>query len=152
MDLDRLTARLSAFPDVVAALMAPIPDEDARWRPPGGGWSLLEIVWHLADEEVMDFRTRIERTLEDPAQEWPPIDPEGDILRLEYNQRDPAEAVTSLRTARGVSAGRLSRSMSERSTSARVCETVWPSNRRFPVSSSCSTTPNDQMSQRRSVG
>jgi len=34
-------------------------------------------VNHLVDEEEGDFRLRLRSTLEDPARDWPPIDPEG---------------------------------------------------------------------------
>ena len=44
---------------VVRALVAPLSLGDARWRPEEGGWSVLEIVNHLADEETQDFRQRL---------------------------------------------------------------------------------------------
>ena len=56
------------------------------------------------------------------------------------------------RIERGASAGSLSNSSGNRSTSASVCEIVSASNRRLPVSSSHSTTPNDQTSARLSTG
>ena len=55
------------------------------------------------------------------------------------------------RIAGGVSRGSLSKSIGPRSTSASVCEIVSPSNRRWPVSISHSTTPNDQISARLST-
>ncbi|MCP3920630.1 MAG: DinB family protein [bacterium] len=100
MDLAAILPRLAAFPRAVRALYAPATEADLRWKPPAGGWSLLEILCHLADEEVEDFRTRIRLTLEDPAREWPSIDPEGDIERRKYNEQDPAETLGRLEAAR----------------------------------------------------
>ncbi len=48
--------------------------------------------------------------------------------------------------------GRSPSSIGLRNTSASVCEIVSPSNSRLFESISCSITPNDQMSARRSVG
>jgi hypothetical protein len=73
---------------------------DARWRPDEGGWSILEIVTHLADEEVEDFRRRVELTLRDPEAPWPPIDPEGWAVERRYNEGSLAEAVGRFVAAR----------------------------------------------------
>ena len=56
------------------------------------------------------------------------------------------------RIAGGVSPGNLSKSIGQRSTSASVCEIGSPAKRRWPVSISHSTTPNDQISARLSTG
>ena len=58
----------------------------------------------------------------------------------------------SSRIAGGVSLGSWSKSIGARKTSASVWETVSPSKRRCPISSSHSITPNDQMSARLSTG
>ena len=72
---ESLINALERFPDLLRAAVSKLAPEDARWRPPDGAWSILEIVSHVADEEVEDFRRRLEITLADPAAEWPPIDP-----------------------------------------------------------------------------
>jgi hypothetical protein len=48
----------------------------------------LVISRHLADEEVEDFRTRLELTLRDPTLPWPPIDPERSAVERRYNEAD----------------------------------------------------------------
>jgi hypothetical protein len=58
---------------------------------------------------------------------------------------------TSCPAAAGSSAGSALHSGSAFSTDARTSETVSPANACLPVSSSYSTTPNDQMSERRSA-
>lgn len=81
--VDRLERFGRALP--VAAVVAAA---QARWKPPGGAWSILEIVCHLADEEVEDFRTRVRLTLKEPGTPWPPIDPEGWAVARRYNEQD----------------------------------------------------------------
>ena len=58
---------------------------------------------------------------------------------------------SSARIVAGVSRGNWSKSIGLANTPASVCETVSPSNRRWPVSNSNNTTPNDQMSARLST-
>jgi hypothetical protein len=103
MDAARLIDRLEGFGAVLPPLTALVRTDDARFKPPGvdgkpPAWSILEIVNHLVDEETDDFRMRVRLTLEDPAQAWPPSDPERWAReRLYkgqgYNDRDLAESV-----------------------------------------------------------
>ncbi len=86
MDLSHLLDSLRRFPEVLRAITDQLSEEDYRWKPPDGSWSILEIVSHLADEEVDDFRMRVRLTLEDPNQPWPPIDPTGWSEDRKYNQ------------------------------------------------------------------
>lgn len=98
--LEPLLARLAGGPATVRAALTGVSPEDARWRPPSGKWTLLEIVNHLADEEEKDFRARIRSTLADPARPWPAIDPEGDIAGLRYNERELEESLGRFERAR----------------------------------------------------
>lgn len=74
MNITPLILRLERAPDAVRAIASVVSEADSRWRPPSGNWSVLEVVCHLADEEVEDFRPRLESTLRDPAEAWPPLD------------------------------------------------------------------------------
>lgn len=91
MDAAALIARLEVTPAALRALLGPIDPADARWKPPSGAWSILEVVCHLVDEEVEDFRRRLDLTLRDPARPWPQIDPEGAARQRRYNEQDLAE-------------------------------------------------------------
>lgn len=103
MDAQALIARLERGPAAVEALVAGLSDADWRWRPPEGGWSIVEVVNHLADEETLDFRARVRSTLEDPKRAWPGMDPEGDVARKGFQQRDPAESLRRFRDERAAS-------------------------------------------------
>jgi DinB superfamily len=88
-----LITRLESFADELPVVVARISDADACVRPPSGAWSILEIVCHLGDEEVEDFRARLRLTLEDPTKEWPAIDPEGVAIARRYNEKNLAVEV-----------------------------------------------------------
>lgn len=94
MDASRLIDGMDRFASSIPALTATLSREDAQWKPPDGAWSILEILCHLADEEVEDFRCRLELTLRDPSLEWPPIDPPRAAVERRYNEHDPADALT----------------------------------------------------------
>lgn len=98
MDTGAIIRRLDSFPAALRAAVAGVTADEARWKPPhpkypAGAWSILEIVCHLGDEEVDDFRTRLSSTLRDPAAQWPAIDPEGWAVARRYNDRDLGESV-----------------------------------------------------------
>lgn len=84
-----LVDRLLAFPELLRALVADTQGDDWRWKPGDGEWAIVEILGHLAREELEDFRPRLERTLRDPAEPWTPIDPEGDVRKHEDIDGNP---------------------------------------------------------------
>ena len=93
MNFSRLVDSLERFQGVLPALLEGLDDESLRWKPPSGNWSILEIVCHLRDEEVEDFRTRVKLTLQDPTQAWPAIDPEGVAISRQYQNENLPSAL-----------------------------------------------------------
>lgn len=91
---------LAGAPAAVSALVVGLEDADWRCRPADGGWSVLEIVHHLRDEEHEDFPLRLRLTLADPAQPWPPIDPPAWVTDRRYNEADPATVLHEFVAAR----------------------------------------------------
>lgn len=100
MDPGRLIDSLERFGAALPAVVAGVGPDDARWRPPEGAWSILEIVCHLADEEAEDFGARLRMTLEDPEKPWPAIDPPGWAARRRYNDGDLGVAVARFASLR----------------------------------------------------
>ncbi len=88
MNFTAIVNRLEQLGEILPVLVAGVSDDDARWRPESGNWSVLEIVCHLADEEVEDFRARTKMTLENPRQAWPSIEPERTAIERDYNAQD----------------------------------------------------------------
>jgi len=93
MNAATIIDRLDRFPGALRGAVACVTEAQARFRPPSGAWSILEVVNHLVDEERDDFRARLRQTLEQPQPAWPPIDPEGWARQRRYNERALAESV-----------------------------------------------------------
>ena len=93
VDLPACIASLARYPATLRAAVDGITVNEARHRPPSGAWSIVEIVNHLADEDVDDFPRRLRLILEDPKRDWPPIGPEGWAKQRDYQSRDLAESL-----------------------------------------------------------
>jgi hypothetical protein len=93
VELAQIVKRLRADATVFQGLTREVPEAQARWRPSSESWSILEVMGHLADEEVEDFRTRVDLTLHRPGEAWPPIDPPAWAVERRYNQGDLGETV-----------------------------------------------------------
>lgn len=85
--------QLAAQAESIRQLCVGVGDEQARWRPDADSWSLLEVINHLADEEVADFRARLDCILHRPEAPWPPIDPGGWVMERNYNGRNLNESL-----------------------------------------------------------
>lgn len=74
---------------VLPALVSDLTEDQFRWKPGTGNWSILEILGHMLEEERHDFPLRFQMTLDDPNQPWPSYDPEGVIAQAKYNEKEP---------------------------------------------------------------
>jgi hypothetical protein len=105
LTLESTAALLSRAADAISG--------SASVRPAGGGFSLVENIWHMADLENEGYGARIRRLLQESEPSLPNFD--GDRLAREraYQERDLAaglalfsEARTrNLATLRGLAAG-----------------------------------------------
>jgi hypothetical protein len=93
VQLDLVRRELAQGAEVIAALVAGVGADEARWRPAPDAWSLLEVVCHLHDEEREDFRPRLDIVLHRPHEAWARIDPGGWVGARRYNERVLAEAL-----------------------------------------------------------
>jgi hypothetical protein len=96
MNVQPLIERLRANADGFQSQTRSVSADQARWKPAPDQWSILEVVNHLADEEVLDFRARLDSTLHRPAEAWPPIDPVQWAIERSYNERNLEESVARL--------------------------------------------------------
>lgn len=77
------------------------PTEDmVLWKQAPEKWCLLEIVCHLYDEEIYDFRFRTKWVLERPNQTPPPIDPIGWVTAHDYIHQDFTKMLKSFLSER----------------------------------------------------
>lgn len=99
-ELESLLLTLESTPALVVRAAKELGDEGIRRQPSGGGFSLVEHVWHLADIEREGYGVRIRRML---FEDGPSLaDFEGDRLARErcYRERDLTEGLTAFAIAR----------------------------------------------------
>ncbi len=103
MEPKAIIEELYANRSVFEKLLISIPHEMIHWRQAPNKWSLLEIVAHLLDEEIEDFRIRLRLVLEDPKIDWPPIDPESWVAQRKYSDKNYSECLTRFLEERNAS-------------------------------------------------
>jgi hypothetical protein len=103
MDLNHYLGRLTHQAEAIARLVEGVDATQARWRPSPNEWSILEGVNHLVDEEIEDFRLRLQMTLRDPNEKWPLNDPEAKVIERDYNSRDLGESLENFLDERTIS-------------------------------------------------
>lgn len=77
-----------------------IPKSQYLWRPKPEKWCLLEIVCHLLDEEIYDFRARVQHALEHPKRDLVSIDPEGWVRDKNYISKNYDDVLQSFLSER----------------------------------------------------
>jgi hypothetical protein len=89
--------------EAIARLVEGVDVAQARWKPTPEDWSILEVINHLYDEEIEDFRLSLQITLRDPDEEWPVNDPVRKVTEREYNSRDLGASLENFLDERTVS-------------------------------------------------
>lgn len=100
MDLDRLTSQMAQQAEAIRALVQGVPDEQARWKPSPNDWSILEVIHHLVDIEIEDFRANLDHILHHADQPLPSFDPQEWVTQRRYNQQDTAKVLEKFLAAR----------------------------------------------------
>jgi len=88
MDVEMLHEAMVENAEWIRRMIEGMPPAQARWKPDPDTWSALEVINHLADEEVEDFRTMLDLILHAPTRPLPRIDPMGWVTSRKYNARD----------------------------------------------------------------
>jgi len=82
--------QLEATPGILRALMCELSDEDARWKPAPGRFSVAEVLAHLSHSEGHCYRLRVDRFL---AEERPELEPDDAQMWLDlYRDADPEDS------------------------------------------------------------
>ena len=69
---------------IIEKLLSGLDQDVYSWREHENKWCLLEVVCHLYDEELEDFRTRVSMVLNDPNEKLPSFDPEAWVKDRDY--------------------------------------------------------------------
>lgn len=108
MDHFHITNLLEKNKSTFAGLLLSLPPAETEWRPAPDKWNLLEVVCHLRDEEVEDFRTRTQFCLELPKKVTeglfpPPFDPTKWVTERKYAEDNYVMAVAAFLNERTAS-------------------------------------------------
>lgn len=103
MDFAYLRQQLEHNAGRIAALCQHLPDEQARYKPAPDSWSVLEVVNHLLDEEMHDFRDHLDFILAPEGKEWKTIRPVEWVTERKYNERDLGESLANFQRERATS-------------------------------------------------
>ncbi len=93
MNYRKIFEELNRNKYIFKGLLENIDDDEYLWKPNPDKWCLLEIICHLRDEEVDDFRTRVQYVLETPELVLPPIDPVNWVKERNYIEQNYKRAL-----------------------------------------------------------
>ena len=81
---------LEATPGILRGLMTELTEEDARWKPAPGRFSVAEVLAHLSHSEGHCYRMRLDRFM---AETRPEFEPDDAQMYLDlYRDADPEDA------------------------------------------------------------
>jgi hypothetical protein len=81
---------LAATSGILRGLTSEISDEDARWNPAAGRFSIAEVLAHLSHSESHCYRPRLDRFV---AEDRPEFEPDDASFHLDlYRNADPKQA------------------------------------------------------------
>lgn len=81
---------LEATPGILRGLMSELTEEDARWKPAPGRFSVAEVLAHLSHSEGHCYRMRLDRFMSESLPEFEPDDAQM-YLDL-YRDADPEDS------------------------------------------------------------
>ncbi|NNF34321.1 MAG: DinB family protein [Saprospiraceae bacterium] len=87
-DAHKIILDLERNKDIIYNLLKGTPEREYQFTEDEEKWSLLQVICHLRDEEVEDFRERVRSTLDDPSRPLNPIDPVGWVTSRTYSEQD----------------------------------------------------------------
>ena len=100
MELENACNQLNTQGQAILHLAGDLSLEQVRWKPDAHSWSVLEVMNHLVDEEVLDFRRHLDHILHTPGEPWPEIDPQGWVTSKHYNERQIEETLAAFTAER----------------------------------------------------
>jgi uncharacterized damage-inducible protein DinB len=84
---EEIWAAFEKGPEVARQMVAPVPAEAMTWHPPDGGWTIQEILNHLADSELV-YANRIHWFIAEPGTTVPGYDQDHWAQALGAGKRD----------------------------------------------------------------
>jgi len=103
MEISSQIEELKRGREIIPAMVAGVSQEQAAWRPAPDRWTILEVVNHLVDIEVEDFRFAMELVLYHPEDSWAQFDIETWRVERAYNQQELSRLVARFSEERAAS-------------------------------------------------
>ncbi len=91
MEFQTLYQELVNSTEMIRALIKDIEQEQAQIKPDAESWSILEVICHLHDVEIEDFREHLDFILNRQNEEYHAIDPQGWVSERKYNEQNLLE-------------------------------------------------------------
>ena len=91
---------LRRMPEVVVEAARGLPGTAVADRPLGGGFAMIEHVWHLADLEADAYEVRIRRMLEEDEPELPNFDGDAVAAKRKYRALRLRDGIKKFNEAR----------------------------------------------------
>jgi DinB superfamily len=73
MELKEIIGTLSDTPEILKIYLSSLGDDELRFQPGDGTFSVLEIICHLRDLEIEGYRVRVQRLLAEKIPRLPDI-------------------------------------------------------------------------------
>jgi hypothetical protein len=70
INMDDIIRRLSNNAEAIRALVQPLTEEQAQWKPAPDVWSMKEVMAHVYNEERVDFRQHLKEIMSIPQLSW----------------------------------------------------------------------------------
>ena len=103
MNIKQFTEQLSDSAFAIEQTLKNVSQEQAQWKPAPEKWSILEVVNHLYDEEIEDFRDRLDMVLHHTGENWNANNPVAWVTEREYNKRDFGKSLANFLNERNKS-------------------------------------------------
>lgn len=88
MKIKRIIEQLNSNKEIIKNLVQYVTQEQAVWRPSKNRWTVMEIINHLIDIEIIDFRYDFDLVLNHPEDSWPSFSIEKLRIEGKYNNRE----------------------------------------------------------------
>ena len=78
INIEETVRQLTSNAEAIHALVQPITNEQTKWKPNPETWSMKEVMEHVYNEEMIDFRKHLQEMFHDPPLSW------GEFRQKEY--------------------------------------------------------------------
>lgn len=93
-ELKRHLEAAEKSPKLIAAAVSGLPDKTLRFKPSPDKWSILQILGHLSDMEIV-LAYRMRQILADDNPTIAPLDQDKWAAKLGYERENPSELVAA---------------------------------------------------------